>query len=57
VLRTLNGFIGERLTGPQQWGGWEVVTKAMNGDTLAPDEKRSLDGLDRMMRACGYRPG
>jgi hypothetical protein len=54
-LRTLNSFIGERLRGPQQWGGWEVVTKAMNGDPLAPDEKRSLDGLDRMMRACGYR--
>jgi hypothetical protein len=38
-LRTLNGFIGERLTGPQQWGGWEVVIKAMNGDTLAPDAR------------------
>jgi hypothetical protein len=54
-LRTLNSFIGERLKGPQQWDGWEVVAKAINGDMLAPHEKRSLDGLDRMMRQCGYR--
>ena len=55
-LRTLNSFVGERLKGPQQWSGWEIVTKAMNGDVLAPEEKQSLDGLDRMMRQCGYRP-
>jgi hypothetical protein len=56
-LKTLNSFIGERLSGRQQWSGWEIVTKAMNGDSLDPDEKRLLDGLDRMMRACGYRAG
>jgi hypothetical protein len=54
-LKTLNTFIGERLKGRLQWAGWEVVAKALNGDSLAPDEKRRLDGLDRMMRGCGYR--
>jgi DNA-binding transcriptional regulator YhcF (GntR family) len=52
-LRKLNSFIGERLRGPQQWAGWEVVAKALDGDSLAPDEKRALDGIDRMMRGCG----
>jgi hypothetical protein len=54
-LRTLNSFVGERLRGPQQWSGWEVVAKALSGDSLAPDEKRALDTIDNMMRGCGYR--
>jgi hypothetical protein len=27
----------------------------LNGDRLAPDEKRALDTIDDMMRGCGYR--
>jgi hypothetical protein len=53
-LRTLNSYVSERLCGPQQWAGWEVVAKAEAG-SLAPDEKRALDTIDNMMRGCGYR--
>ena len=53
-LRKLNTYVGERLSGAQQWSGWDVVAKAMNGDPLAPGEQRLLDGLDRMMRHCRY---
>ena len=55
-LRTLNNFIGERLKGPQQWTGWELIAKAEAGEPLARDEQQLLDRLDRMMRGCGYRP-
>jgi hypothetical protein len=48
-LRRLNSFISERLHGPQQWSGWEVVAKAEAG-LLDASEQRLLDGLDRMMR-------
>jgi hypothetical protein len=54
-LKTLNNFIGERLKGQLQWAGWEVVAKALNGDSLDRAEQRRLDDLDRMMKGCGYR--
>ena len=52
----MNNFIGERLKGPQQWTGWELIAKAEAGEPLARDEQQLLDRLDRMMRGCGYRP-
>lgn len=53
-LRRLNTYVSERLCGPQQWAGWEVIAKAESG-ALDGNEQRLLDGLDRMMRGCGYR--
>jgi hypothetical protein len=49
-LRRLNTYVSERLHGPQQWSGWEVIAKAETG-LLDPTEQRLLDGLDRLMRA------
>lgn len=55
-LRTLNSFIGERLSGPQQWSGWELVARAEAGALIDRAERRQLDDIDRAMRGCGYRP-
>jgi Helix-turn-helix domain len=49
-LRRLNTYVSERLCGPQQWAGWEVIAKAEVGP-IGGNDQRLLDGLDRMMRA------
>jgi hypothetical protein len=54
-LRRLNAFVSERLSGPQQWLGWELIAKAEQGALIDRAERRQLDDIDRAMRACGYR--
>jgi hypothetical protein len=54
-LRNLNRFIGERLSGPQQWSGWDLVARAEAGALIDRAERRQLDDIDRAMRGCGYR--
>lgn len=54
-LRKLNAFIGERLSGPQQWSGWDLVARAEAGALIDRAERRQLDDIDRAMRGCGYR--